>query len=351
MRIRRGSSDERFRNLFDAVPIPAYAWRRDGDDFVLESYNPAADAASKHDAPNHIGRRAREVYSDEPDILADFERASRSDETFSREFWYTVPGTDDRYALEVTYAPVAEDTLVVHTVSRTEQIVAERELTSRLEELRAADADRRQLLGDLARAQERERERIAEEIREDAIEPLVAVALRLQTVQRTGGGDVAESVSKLERSVGDAITQLRHLTFTLHPEMLSRTTLAVALRDLLDHMIRRAAVRTNLENRLTHEPDTVTRIRAYRIAQQAIANAVRHGQPELVTVVLDEREGDLVLVVTDDGVGFDATSAPAVPDAGLSLMRRRAELAGGRVEVWSEPGQGTSVEVTLPATW
>ncbi len=351
MRIRRARSDERFRSLFDAVPIPTYTWRRDGDDFVLESYNRAADAASRHDAANYVGRRARDVYADEPDILADFERASRSDESFSRRLWYQVPNTDDRHALEVTYAPIAGETLVVHTASRTEQVAVEQELAGRLDELREADADRRQLIDDLARAQERERERIAEEIREDAIEPLVAVALRLQTVKRTTDDEVARNVSKLEGSITGAIARLRHLTFTLHPETLARTSLAAALRDLLDHMTARGAVRTNLENRLTREPDAATRIRAYRIAQQAIANAVRHGQPDLITVALDERDGDLVVVVTDDGIGFDTTSAPAVTDGGLALMRRRAQLARGRLDVRSTPGEGATVELTLPASW
>jgi signal transduction histidine kinase len=351
MRIRRARSEERFRNLFDTLPIPTYTWRRDGDDFVLESYNRAADAASKRDAANYVGRRARDIYADEPEILADFERASRSDETFSRRFWYVAPNTDDRHALEVTYAPIASDTLVVHTVSRTHEIAAEEELANRLDELREADADRRRLLDDLARAQERERERIAEEIREDAIEPLVAVALRLQTVQRTTEGEVARNVSKLEGSITGAISRLRHLTFTLHPETLARTSLAVALRDLLDHMTARASIRSNLENRLTRDPDAATRIRAYRIAQHAIANAVRHGQPHSITVVVDERDGQLVVVVADDGVGFDATSAPAIPDGGLALTRRRAQLAGGRLDVRSAPGEGTTVELVLPTSW
>jgi signal transduction histidine kinase len=166
----------------------------------------------------------------------------------------------------VTYAPISDDTLVVHTVSHTEQRHIE-------DELRAADVTRRRLLDDLARAQERERERIAEEIRDEAIEPLVAVAIRLQTAERVAQGDVAANVEKLQSSVTDAIARLRHLTFTLHPEMLSRTALAVALRDLLDHLTSRTHVRTSLESRLDREPDAATRLQAYRITQQAIANS------------------------------------------------------------------------------
>jgi hypothetical protein len=80
MRTRRPSDDEKFHNLFDAVPVPTYTWRRRDDDFVLESYNGAADAASRR-------RAAKDVYADEPDILADFDRVARSAEPFAREFW------------------------------------------------------------------------------------------------------------------------------------------------------------------------------------------------------------------------------------------------------------------------
>ena len=353
MRGRRSRpvGDEKFVNLFAALPIPTYTWRRNGQDFVLDSYNPAADRASQHRAAAYLGRPATEVYADEPEILEDFARAGRSSEAFSREMWYTVPETQEQHALEVTYAPVASDTLVVHTVVHTGQVVAERELRQRLEDLRAVDADRRRLLDDLARAQERERERIADEIRDDAIEPLVAVALRLQTVQRTADAEVADNVSKLERSVTGAIGRLRHLTFALHPETLARTTLAVAMRDLLDNVAARGDVRTSLENRLTREPDVATRIRAYRIAQHAIENAVRHADPQLITATLEERDEQLVVRIADDGVGFDASAAPAIPDGGLALTRRRAQLAGGRLDVRSAPGEGTRVELTLPASW
>jgi signal transduction histidine kinase len=352
MRTRdRSADDDKFHNLFDAVPVPTYTWRRRDDDFVLESYNGAADAASHRRAAAFLGRSAKDVYADEPDILADFDRAARSGEPFSREFWYTVPESHQRAALEVTYAPISDDTLVVHTVSHTEQRQIEDELQERVDELRAADATRRRLLDDLARAQERERERIAEEIRDEAIEPLVAVAIRLQTVERVAQGDVAANVEKLQRSVTDAIARLRHLTFTLHPETLPRTALAVALRDLLDHLTGRTRLRTSLENRLDREPDAATRLQAYRIAQQAIANSVRHADAGVITVLVEERDGQLVIVVSDDGRGFEAGSVAAVPDGGLALMRRRAQLAGGRVDVRSAPGRGTTVEIVLGADW
>jgi len=92
-------------------------------------------------------------------------------------------------------------------------------------------------------------------------------------------------------------------------------------------------------------------VAAYRIASEALTNAVRHSGARSIGVTLAGGPAGCEVVVADDGVGFDAGSAPAVPDGGLALARRRAQLAGGRIEVRSTPGAGTTVEIVLPASW
>jgi signal transduction histidine kinase len=86
---------------------------------------------------------------------------------------------------------------------------------------------------------------------------------------------------------------------------------------------------------------------AYRIAQEALHNALRHAAPSLVTVAVRAGEGSLVLEVTDDGRGFDA-QAPT-RQFGLASMRERARTVGGRLNVRSTPGVGTTVRLEVPA--
>ena len=96
------------------------------------------------------------------------------------------------------------------------------------------------------------------------------------------------------------------------------------------------------------------RITLYRILQEALTNAHRHGHASLITVLCREEEDRTTLVVTDDGAGFDPEAVqkrrPGVPlqRFGLHGMRDRAQMLGGTFEVTSEPGRGTTVRVVLP---
>ena len=86
---------------------------------------------------------------------------------------------------------------------------------------------------------------------------------------------------------------------------------------------------------------------AYRIGQEALHNALRHAGPSVVTVAVRDGGGSLVLEVTDDGRGFDL-DAPS-RRFGLASMRERARAAGGRLDVRSRPGAGTTVRLEVPA--
>jgi signal transduction histidine kinase len=90
---------------------------------------------------------------------------------------------------------------------------------------------------------------------------------------------------------------------------------------------------------------------AYRIAQEALHNALRHGHPRLVAITLSEEDETVVLEITDDGDGFDAAAEPggdAARRLGLSSMRERAHAVGGRLTVTSQPGGGATVRLVVP---
>jgi signal transduction histidine kinase len=90
---------------------------------------------------------------------------------------------------------------------------------------------------------------------------------------------------------------------------------------------------------------------AYRIAQEALHNALRHGNPTDVRVELSEEDGSIVLEITDDGAGFDADAERnehAARRFGLASMRERAHDIGGRLTVSSRPEHGTTVRLVVP---
>jgi len=105
-----------------------------------------------------------------------------------------------------------------------------------------------------------------------------------------------------------------------------------------------------IEDALPFEPPSDLRAILFRIAQEAIANARKHASATRIHVSVAGLEGGIRLVITDDGGGFDVgvIDAPEPGHLGLPTMIERAELAGGRCRVESEPGRGTSVSAWFP---
>ena len=105
-----------------------------------------------------------------------------------------------------------------------------------------------------------------------------------------------------------------------------------------------------IEDALGFEPPSELRAILFRIAQEAIANARKHASATTIHVSIAGRQGGVRLLVTDDGQGFDVgvIESPEPGHIGLPTMIERAQLAGGRCEIESEPGRGTSVSAWLP---
>jgi signal transduction histidine kinase len=249
---------------------------------------------------------------------------------------YVVLGVAGGVAVLLAYA--AADRLVI------------RILAVRAEEAERAAADRAQLVGALVRAAEDERERIAGEVHDDAIQSMVAVGIRLRLLaNRIDDPEQQEILGSLEQTVETTIQRVRELLFELRPPALDRAGLREVLEELLDETFGDDGVDWNLVTRYEAEPAGPTRIVLYRIAQEALANVRRHAGASHVEVVVDSRDDGFVTRVTDDGAGFDldAVSNGTSP-IGLTSMRERAAITGGTCRIRSAPGAGTTVEFWLP---
>jgi signal transduction histidine kinase len=224
-------------------------------------------------------------------------------------------------------------------------------LRAMVEELQEVDAHRRELLAHIVTAQEEERERIAGDVHDDPVQRVVALNMRLQLLRRVlEDPDQIETVDRLMESVSTCIRSMRHLLFELRPPILDDQGLGAALREYLEEKEPDFAYR--VEDDLGYQPPSQTLIVAYRIAQEALANVVKHARATEVLVTVTRRDGGLLVQVQDDGVGF-AGEIPRVSGRGhmgISSMRERAELQGGRCEISSLPGGGTTVRVWVPET-
>jgi len=142
---------------------------------------------------------------------------------------------------------------------------------------------------------------------------------------------------------------MRALISDLRPDSLDRLGVAAALDGLARRVEARSkGVRIEVETdrNLRGRFDGAVEIAVYRVAQEAITNAIRHGLAERIRVGLAPRGDDVELRVSDEGSGFDPESA----DLGFGIvgMRERAELAGGSIAIESAPGRGATVRMRLP---
>jgi PAS domain S-box-containing protein len=233
----------------------------------------------------------------------------------------------------------------------TDRVRAERELRDSVELLRKTTRQRQLLLARLQDAQERERQRIAEDIHDDSLQVMTALGLRLDAMHISSTDDQhRQELERLAETVRQCIRRLRHLLFELRPTVLDRHGLAAALHLHLDEMEEESGLQADLENRLIEEPPEAARTTLYRIAQEALTNVRKHSQAGRVEILLESREGGVFVRVRDDGRGFPA---PVEQDAGpghlgLSAMSERAEMADGWCRVASLPDGGTTVEFWIP---
>ena len=217
-------------------------------------------------------------------------------------------------------------------------------------------ADRGKLLSDLSRrllrAQEDERRAIARDLHDHLMQEMAAVKFALACARRADDPQVYRtSLDDALQSIDTLIPQLRNRALDLHPSILDDLGLPAAL----DWLSARQSALSGFPVEASTAPgmprlDRTIEIAAYRIAQEAIGNALRHSGAVAVRVHLRLERDWLRLSVQDDGIGFDTEGPRGHGSLGLVSMRERAELLGGRLTIEASPGGGTRVLAELPAS-
>ncbi len=193
-------------------------------------------------------------------------------------------------------------------------------------------------------AQEGERSRIARELHDEVGQTLTAVALR---AERAAGDPSVQGQALVEiaETVLRSLEDVQRIGRELRPEALDDLGLVSAVSALCSRVAGQGGLRVRRD--LDWQLPTLSadqELVIYRVAQEAMTNALRHAQCTEVTVALRATEGGVALAVSDDGRGLtDPTSG-----SGLSGMRERALLIGAELEVRSRTGEGTEVVLTVP---
>jgi signal transduction histidine kinase len=218
---------------------------------------------------------------------------------------------------------------------------------------RAAEDEAHALARRLLTAHEDERTRLARELHDDFGQRLARLAIDAAGVERgLSGSESSEPGESPARAMRDGLVRLgddvQSLSYQLHPSVLHDLGLKDALEVECARFSRRESIRAHV---VSHElptdlPSEIS-VCLFRIAQEALRNVARHSLAREVTVSLARSEGMLRMTVTDNGVGFEPGRRNK-RSLGHASMMERASLVGGKLEIESAPGKGTTIRVLVP---
>lgn len=247
----------------------------------------------------------------------------------------------------------SHEELEVRVRERTAELArANESLRAEALERERADRARTELLARLVVAHEDERRRIAREMHDQFGEQLTALGHRIAALKETSRGDspLRAQVDALEAVAQQLDRDVDHLVWELRPTALDDLGLRAALAAYVSNWSARTRIAAELhtsgllDERLPPNVETTL----YRIAQEALTNVARHSRAFSVDVILERRADQVLLIVEDDGVGFDAGKvAVERPGLGLLGMQERAALVGAMLQIESASGSGTTILVRM----
>ena len=204
----------------------------------------------------------------------------------------------------------------------------------------------------LLRVQEEERRRISRDLHDDINQQLALLAMDIEAVGRQlnfSTDHVGQAVREIQERVVELSDVVRHLAYQLHPSILDDLGLPIALQRLVEDFTARSRIRGSFEHK--NIPAAVPQEIAtclYRITQESLNNVVRHAEASQVDVELTGAQSELIVTITDNGVGFDSEqSGHGSHGLGLLGMKERVALVQGELLVSSAVGKGTRVQVAV----
>ena len=379
-------SEERLRLAFAGAQEGVWDWNLETGAVVYSARWRQMLGYSEDEIEPHVSAWERLVHPDDrPRADQANERVARGDPTYEAEFrlrhedghyvhvlsrGYPVRRGPDGQVVRIvgTHFDLTERKRVEEALLRAhdelERRVRERttELARANESLRAemvererAERARTELHARLVFAQEDERRRIAREMHDQFGEQLTALGLGIGMLMNTCGDrpELRTQVEALEAVAQQLDRDCDDLVWKLRPTALDDLGLRAALANYVQDWSRRANILAELhtsglsDDRLSSETETTL----YRIAQEALTNVAKHSRAGKVDVILERRPDQVLLIVEDNGVGFEPGEAGTADGHGFGLlgMRERAALVGATLEIESAAGKGTTILVRLTA--
>lgn len=344
--------EQRFRAVFDNSPVG----------MLIRNRNLVVTHANKA-LCDMLGYTLEELRELDIAAIADPEEHTTDNRRLSVEL---LEGVRDSYEVERrhlrkngesfwvrlrVYAVRDDNGEFVYTVAMQEDISDRKAAEAAIQ---AHEHERTQLLQRIVDVQEEERARISFELHDQIGQQLTSLLLGLRAAEAATDLTVMkQQTAELRTETTEAVEAVRQMAFDMRPGTLDDLGVVTALRRDVENIARsagfHAVFRVYDEDRLRLSSDA--EVALYRVVNAALTNIVQHARASNVSVILQPQDTDALVMVEDDGVGFDTEAAMAGPVEarfGLLGMQERMASVGGRVNVESTPGEGTATFITLP---
>lgn len=202
------------------------------------------------------------------------------------------------------------------------------------------------IMQQVIQTQEMEREIIGGELHDNVCQILSVTKHYLEIIERNQ--EISKTyLPQAKQLIQDSIQEIRNLSHSFNPPTLNSKTIINALKDLLDNFNATGEVRIQFEyNNEFANLDMQQKRALFRIVQEQLNNVLKHAAATQVNVILNLKQGDILLTISDNGKGFDPLQQRA--GLGLNNMEARVKAFAGRITVHSSPGNGCTVEAVLP---
>ena len=197
--------------------------------------------------------------------------------------------------------------------------------------------------------QELERQRISRELHDGLGQRLIAIKLQLESTSKQNIDETKATIEEVKLDFLKTIEEVRQISNNLAPNILNESGIDVALKNLCDSIKRKAKVGIEIS---AHGDYTITdpkvKFYIYRIAQEALNNAIKHSSASRIQIQLIGNTENIILVIEDDGKGFIYDTNFCTPCNGIYNMKERARLLNGSIDIETEPLMGTTIRLKVP---
>ncbi len=360
-------SERKYRNLFNSMTEGfmicelIYDEHNKPMNWRWLEVNPAFERQVGLASEQTVGKRRTDVFPVMDDVLLEkYARVVRTQqplefETYSKSVdrWFylrAVPLGQHQFA--VLFANIDEQKKAEIALQEAHDELEER-VIERTQELAEANKERQRLLQQILTAQEEERSHIARELHDELGQQLAALSLKLGLVNEDFDTSRKHRI-ELDAILNDTMLSMQSLAVGLRPPALDFVGLPETLQNYFEEWVSLDGVRGEFASvgldgtRLSPDVEIVL----YRITQEALTNIRKHAHAGFVNMIVERRGEQVILIIEDDGDGFDIAGAASPSDGrrplGLLGIRERAALVGGTVEIESSQGKGTTLFVRIP---